>query len=366
MTGTRLSIGDIGGRHGARRGASTSIDGFDPYHVVRDYGDVKGEVAACRKTAALFDFSFVSIARVSGTRVLDVIGRLTDRRFDDMAPGRVRYALCSDPNGYLRSDLTVWNEGEGSYLVMSGRRADVADLATLAELAACRVTVEDFGGNLAILAVQGPDSLCALGGLIDSERLAALPYFGFARFDVAGISCLIGRLGYTGERGFEIILPVEHRADLWRRLSARARPAGFAAADCLRIEAGLVLFANEFRLPVTAAEVGLEAFSPRADSPLRHRLVCFRAETDAPPVLWRPPDNLAAPEAGTITVTSACHSALAASTLGLGFVAAGADGLDQPFTDPSGWFRDLRTVPRPYFDAARRRPRGPWLRTGVS
>ncbi len=358
MTAARRSGGDAGGR-------SAGADRFDAGRLVRDYGDIAGEVAACRTRAALFDFSFVTIARVSGVRALEVIGRLTDRRFDDMATGRVRYALCSDPNGHLRSDLTVWNEGGGGYLLMSGRGADVTELAALAGPAAGRVNIEDFGGTLAVLAVQGPDSLFVFDELLDSERLAALPYFGFARFDVAGVSCLIGRLGYTGERGFEIILPVERRAELWQRLSARARPAGFAAADCLRIEAGLVLFANEFRLPVTAAEVGLEAFSPRADFRPRHRLVCFRAETDAPPVLWRPPENVAAPEPGNITVTSACHSTLAAGTLGLGFVAAGADGLNRPFTDPSGRFQNLRTVPRPYFAAARRRSRGPWIRTAA-
>jgi glycine cleavage system aminomethyltransferase T len=358
MTPARPSGGD-------RRGRSAAADGFDFDRLVRDYGDVDGEVAACRDRAALFDFSFVSIARVSGPRALDVIGCLTDRRLDDMPPGRMRYALRSDAGGRLRSDLTVWNEGAGAYLVMSGRRADVVDLAALAAPAAGRAAVEDLHGARAILAVQGPGSLVALGGLIDPEGLAALPYFGFAGFDVAGASCLVGRLGFTGERGFEIIVPVDRRADLWERLSTRARPAGFAAADCLRIEAGLALFANEFRLPVTAAEVGLEAFTARRDSRIRHRLVCFRAETDARPVLWRPPAELAAPGPGAIAVTSACHSVLAEGTLGLGFVSAGAEGLDRPFRDPSGRFRDVRTVPRPYFEAARRRPRGPWGRTGA-
>jgi|GEM_PF-503208 len=359
MTAATWSGDDGGGR-------AAGADRFDVDRLVRDYGDIAGEVAACRNGAALFDFSFVSIARVSGVQALHVIRQLTDRRLDDLSPGRVRYALRTDPEGHLLADWTVWNEGDGSYLVMSGRRADIADLTILTERSPGQINVEDFGDSLGLFAVQGPESLRILADLVDPKRLAALPYFGFAGFEVAGVSCLIGRLGYTGERGFEIVLPAENRDDLWQLLSARARPAGFAAADCLRIEAGFVLFANEFRLLVTAAEAGLGAFSSRPATPLRHRLVCFRAETDEPPVLWLPPQHLKFPEPGNITVTSACLSALAASTLGLGFVAASAGGLDRPFTDPSGRFQNLRTVPRPYFAAARRRPRGPWIRTAVS
>ena len=74
--------------------------------------------------------------------------------------------------------------------------------------------------------------------------------------------CVIGRLGYSGEPGFEIIVDVELQAQLWNELSGRARPAGFAATDILRIEAGLVLFANEFVVPVTPSEAGLYPVFP--------------------------------------------------------------------------------------------------------
>ena len=74
--------------------------------------------------------------------------------------------------------------------------------------------------------------------------------------------CVIGRLGYSGEPGFEIIVDAELQAPLWNELSGRARPAGFAATDILRIEAGLVLFANEFVVPVTPSEAGLSPVFP--------------------------------------------------------------------------------------------------------
>ncbi|HEX9701601.1 MAG TPA: hypothetical protein VGA19_02025, partial [Rhodospirillales bacterium] len=177
----RLADRDSGGRGAVPGDPSVPAGGFDPDRVVRDFGDVEGEVAACRKNAALFDFSFLSVARVWGPGALWTIGRLTDRRLDGVAPGQLRYALASDADGYLVSDLTVWNQGDGGYLVMSGRRRDIVDLAALAATDAAAANVEDIGGSLAIFAVQGPDSLRALDGLTDLERLAALPYFGFAQ-----------------------------------------------------------------------------------------------------------------------------------------------------------------------------------------
>ncbi|MDA0305907.1 MAG: aminomethyltransferase family protein [Proteobacteria bacterium] len=333
---------------------------FNFTHLKQDYGDRESEARACRNAAALFDFSFMSAARITGTDALKAIAGLTDRHLDNLTPGRIRYALCHLPGGWLRSDLTVWNEGEGRYLVMSGLGQDLLDLAIMVQRDGLACSVEILGDDIAVYSVQGPDSLSAFDGLTDTTRLAALPYFGFTRLDIAGIDCLVGRLGYTGERGFEIVLPAGDADRLWQALAARARPAGFAAADCLRIEAGFVLFANEFRLPVTAAEAGLEAFAGGDIAPPRFRLVCFRAESHETPILWHPPEDVVAPEPGTITVTSACHSTAADGILGLGYVQAGEVEIDNPFVDPTGRFENVQTVPMPFYDMEKRRPRGAW------
>jgi len=333
---------------------------FNFSHLKQDYGDREGEAQACRKAAAVFDFSFMSAARITGVDALKAIAGLTDRHLDDLTPGRIRYALCHRPGGWLRSDLTIWNEGEDRYLVMSGLGQVLLDLAAMVQRDGLACTVEIQADEIAVYSVQGPSSLSAFDGLTDTARLAALPYFGFTRLDIAGIDCLVGRLGYTGERGFEIILSSNNADRLWHALAARVRPAGFAVADCLRIEAGFVLFANEFRLPVTAVEAGLEAFAGGDIAPPRFRLVCFRAESHETPVLWCPPQDVAAPEPGTITVTSACHSTVADGILGLGYVLADEAGSDAVFVDPNRRFKNVRTVPKPFYDMEKRRPRGDW------
>jgi glycine cleavage system aminomethyltransferase T len=146
-------------------------------------------------------------------------------------------------------------------------------------------------------------------------------------------------------------------------LAERARPAGFAAADILRIEAGFILFANELSLRVTPAELGLASF---ADPSASNRgdaltLVAFTAETASRPVLWQnaaPPMHSGRPD--EIFVTSACWSPLANATLGLGYVQRASGSYSTSLRDPSGEFDDIRLVGRPFFDPEKRRPRKPW------
>jgi aminomethyltransferase len=205
--------------------------------------------------------------------------------------------------------------------------------------------------------------LAAFAGLTDTTRLAQLPYFRHDRFSVAGVACRIGRLGYTGEKGFEVIAPRASGSALWRALGARARPAGFAAADCLRIEAGFILFANECRFGATADELRLGRFAGVRAHPrlARFRLVCFTAQTDEKPVLWQPRRDATLPRnRGQISVSSACYSVYAGCTIGLGYVHADEAEIGRHVTDPSGCFRNIRLLTRPLYDPQKSKPRGPW------
>jgi glycine cleavage system aminomethyltransferase T len=231
--------------------------------------------------------------------------------------------------------------------------------------------VEDLSDSTAIFAVQGPGTLEALAPLGDRERLAAIPYFGHARIALAGIPCRIGRLGYTGERGFEIVAERTDAARLRAALVERARPAGFAAADILRIEAGYILFVNECRLNADAAALGLERLataglrapsaqkaSPR-ECPLR--LVAFTAAPTKVISPWQP-KMLQPPAPGEIAVTSACVSvALTGQTIGLGFVRAEDDAPGTAVEDRERRFSHIRVARKPLYEPARHRPRGLWI-----
>ncbi len=334
---------------------------FDPTSIVRDYGDPFTEALACRRSAALFDFSFVARGRISGPGALDALAKLTPRRLDDLAPGQIRYAVRLDGRGHLQADLTVWRHPDGAFEVMSGRQRDIADLVDLSPPGAAA----DLTADTAIFAVQGPLSLTVLGDAgFDRAALERLAYYQFCAVSFEGDACLAGRLGYTGEAGFEIVAPRSAAARLWQRLAGLARPAGFAAADILRIEAGFVLFAQEFRIPVTPEEAGLAVFGTAAeapDGPDTLSLIAFTAEAADRPVLWQPRQRLTRPiTAGEIAVTSACWSPHAGGVLGLGFARRADLDAGLPLHDPASDFTHIIRAARPFVDPAKRRPRAPW------
>lgn len=326
--------------------------------LVRDFGDICGEARACRAQCALFDFSFMARGRVQGVGALSALAKLTPRRLGDLSRGRIRYALRLGTDGAVSADLTIWNLGDNRYEVMSGRRVDIIDLASFC---AADSTFVDLSEDTAVFAVQGPRSLAAFAGLTDTTRLAQLTYFSHDIFPIAGVECRIGRLGYTGEKGFELILPRASAAELWRLLAGRVRPAGFAAADCLRIEAGFILFVNECRFGATAEELGLRKFAGVDSRKARVHLACFAAQTEENPVLWQPRRGATMPHTrGEISVTSACHSVHAGCTVGLGYVRADEAQIGSHATDPTGYFRSIRLVGYPLYDPQKRKVREPW------
>ena len=341
---------------------------LDIARLVRDFGDPEAEARAARTQAAVFDFSFLARGRITGKAATAALERFQPRPVADMAEGTVRYALRLGPDGAVEADLTIWRHGAEIFEVMSGRREDIAALGARAGAGA---EVADLSDSSAIFAVQGPRALAALAEIGARERLAAIPYFGHAAIPLAGVPCLVGRLGYTGERGFEIVADKAYAARLHAALCARARPAGFAAADILRIEAGFILFVNECRLGAGADALGLARFVPGADlraqsarraagnSPLR--LVAFTAGEARVRSPWQPGADLGPPaRPGEIAITSACASVALGRTIGLGFVRTEDAAPGTPVRDRSGRFGLIRVARKPLYDPAQKRPRGPW------
>ena len=333
---------------------------FERARLKSDFGDPVGEARACRDKSAVFDFSFLECARLSGPGARPVVEAYVQRPLHKLARGGIAYAVRTEPPAAAVADLTIWRIETDTYEVMSGRRDDVTALVAGAS---AEVEVRDVGEGRAVFALQGPETLNVLRQLGDIGRLATLPYFHFMRMELAGAHCAVGRLGYTGEAGFEIVLPRTDAPRLWDELSRRARPAGFIAVDMLRIEAGFVLFDNEFRLRVSPAEAGLARFYAGQNTqevPLK--LISFVAEARDLTTPWAAKGVLERPtQEGVIAVTSACHSVAANGVLGLGFVTASTAD-NATLEDPSRQFQNIRRTQLPFYDTSKRRPRLAWRR----
>ncbi len=327
--------------------------------LTADFGDPEREIWACRNACALFDFSFVKRAAVRGHEARETIEAFASRSLDQMSDGKIRYALRQRKDGTVLSDLTLWKISDQHFEVMSGHGQDIRDLSAQGGSA-----VQDLSGDTAIFAVQGPHALEELTPQCGAaDQLAALEYFEHTSCTIGGVDCKVGRLGYSGEAGFELICSKSDATKLWSRLAGNIEPAGFIAADTLRIEAGFPLFWNDFALAITAREAGLMAFSrSSAGSPSETlQRVCFSANCAAAPAMWRAERTPERPERpGEVAVTSACYSTRAGGVLGLGYVLMSGLENGARLFDPSGLFTDIRRQPLPFYDTAKARPRAAW------
>jgi glycine cleavage system aminomethyltransferase T len=274
-----------------------------------------------------------------------------------LAPGRIAYTLLLRPDGTVFIDATVWCLARDRYWLFTGRRSDFAFVADAVREPG--VAVRDLSGAHAVLAVQGPHSARVL-----ERHLGAVPrvaYFGFGEAKLAGASVTIGRLGYSGELGYEVIVPREAAATVWRALAADVRECGFDAANSLRVESGYIFFTNELANPVNPFELDLG------------RLVSFdgRAFTGSEvlrALRWRDPgrrlvglesfahrDPSSLHELPRAEVTSRVRSPSFGSELALGFAQAGAGAVGTVVAVSS---TELARVCRlPFFDPGRVLPR---------
>jgi len=221
--------------------------------VPRTFGDATAEHLATRRGCGLFDFSFMGHFEIAGRNARRAVGHLQTRSVGSLAPGRLAYTLLLRHDGTVLVDATAWCLAPDRWWLFTGCRAD---LAVIAETAGAG-HVRDLSGAHAVLALQGPASARVLDRHLDASP--RIGYFAFRETTVAGTPVVIGRLGYSGELGYELVVPADAAPALWQRLAADAevRECGFEAANSLRIESGFILFTNELARPADPFTLGL-------------------------------------------------------------------------------------------------------------
>jgi aminomethyltransferase len=282
---------------------------------------------ATRRAAGLFDFSFMGLFEFRGRVELD---RLQSRDLSAIEPGRAAYTLLLNEDGSVFNDATVWSMGEDRWWLFSGRPSDIAWLGN---------TAHDRSGEHAILALQGPESGRILSRLIGADAVRGLRYFRFIERD----GMLIARLGYSGELGYELIVPRAEEGRLREHFSD-VPACSFEAANSLRIEAGYVLFDREIDGRANPAELGLGRFiSERRTFGLSRKLVGLEI-ADGRPDAYLP----------LVLATSECDSPGFGKRLALGFAMPSAQVGDSARLHDG---RSARIARLPFYDPDRLRPR---------
>lgn len=220
-------------------------------------GGVLAEHAAVREGVGVFDVSHLGKIAVRGPGAIDFLNRCLTNDLDRISDGQAQYTLCCAADGGVIDDLIVYrvSADEGFLIPNAANTREVARL--LSQDAPKGVEVSDVHLDFAVIAVQGPRS----ADLLEQVGLPSKhSYMSFARCDWRGIALTVCRTGYTGELGFELVVPVHSARVVWDALFATdvpARACGLGARDTLRTEMGYPLHGQDLSPDITPVQARL-------------------------------------------------------------------------------------------------------------
>jgi aminomethyltransferase len=232
---------------------------FGGWDMPVNYGSQIEEHHAVRREWGLFDVSHMLAVDLEGAGARQFLrGVLANDVAKLQSPGKALYSCMLNEEGGVIDDLIVYFFRDDRYRLVVNAGTAEKDLAWLerqrlrADLPVSLVPRRD----LAIVAVQGPRAREGLWKAYPSLRAASEPLEPFSAA-MAG-TWMIARTGYTGEDGFEVILPADEVVAFWERLAAAgARPAGLGARDTLRLEAGMNLYGQDMDDATSPLDAGL-------------------------------------------------------------------------------------------------------------
>lgn len=241
--GIMLQSTPLNERH---RSAGARMVDFAGWEMPLHYGSQLEEHRQVRRATGLFDVSHMAVVDITGP---DARGFLRHLLANDVArlthPGLALYTCMLDERGGIIDDLIVYYLSEARYRCVVNAATRAGDLEWMrARVGSLDMRIRERQ-DMAMLAVQGPGARPVLTGQVDASVGRCLEDLrSFAAIEHG--DWLIARTGYTGEDGFEIILPDRQAVDLWDHLvDAGARPCGLGARDSLRLEAGLCLYGQD-------------------------------------------------------------------------------------------------------------------------
>jgi len=226
------------------------------------YRSETAEHRAVRGAAGLFDLSHMGEIAVSGPGAAAALDYALVGHLSALQPGRARYTMICAPDGGVLDDLIVYRLADAEFLVVANAANTRVVAAALRERAgAFPAEVDDLTDDYALIAIQGPHAGRILQPLADIG-LDEVRYYTGHRAEVAGRKVLLARTGYTGEDGFELFTSPGDAEPVWMALAGAGEadglvPAGLAARDTLRLEAGMPLYGNELSREVTPFDAGL-------------------------------------------------------------------------------------------------------------
>ena len=237
---------------------------FAGWEMPVQYGSILDEARSVRSRVGLFDVSHMGRLEISGADAASLLNSTLSVRVDRLGVGRARYNVVCDADGGIIDDCIVYRRGRERFLLVPNASNTAAVIEWLEKWtqSGSDVTMRNVTSDVAMIACQGPDAEDTLQRLTDFDlSLSNLRPFRGRTMTVCGVTCYVGRTGYTGEDGFEVMVPSDDASSLWQALvEVGAESCGLAARDVLRLEAGLLLHGNDMDTSVNPFEAGLGRF----------------------------------------------------------------------------------------------------------
>jgi len=235
---------DVHAEHGA------SFTEFGGWEMPVEFDSIRTEHTAVRESAGIFDVSHMSEIRVSGPDATVLMNRLVTNDVQELDVGDTQYACITDSDGIILDDTMVFrlpdDEDGPQYLFVPNAGHDVEMYTRWTEYRDERgfdATVHDATEEWGMLALQGPDAP-QLADDATEGRATDIDRFEAGFLDVAGVRCYVSRTGYTGEDGFEFLVPWADVETVWSAFDCQ--PCGLGARDTLRLEMGFLLSGQDF------------------------------------------------------------------------------------------------------------------------
>ncbi len=258
--GLRTPLYDLHVALGAR------IVDFGGWDMPVNYGSQIEEHHAVRRAAGLFDVSHMCVLDLRGARTREFLRKLLANDVLRLTqPGKALYSCMLREDGGIIDDLIVYYLDPTWFRMVVNAGTRDKDLAWIrAHASEIGVEVQERR-ELAMIAVQGPQARAHLASLLAPPEAAAA--LGLGAFCGAQLGAwFVARTGYTGEDGFEVMVPVADATALWQRLNELGvRSCGLGARDTLRLEAGMNLYGSDMDESTQPLESGLAwtvAFEP--------------------------------------------------------------------------------------------------------
>jgi aminomethyltransferase len=246
--------------HRALGAKMVDFGGWDmPIH----YGSQIEEHHLVRRDAGMFDVSHMTVVDLRGSRTREFLRYLLANSVDKLQkPGKALYTTMLDAQGGVIDDLIVYFMAEEFFRLVVNAATRDKDLAWIASQAAAFDVQVNERPEFAMIAVQGPSARERVHGLLrESDRAGAAKLARFAAMHAqtaGGVELFLARTGYTGEDGYEIVLPEIAAVAFWNALlEAGVKPAGLGARDTLRLEAGMNLYGQDMDESVSPYEAAL-------------------------------------------------------------------------------------------------------------